>query len=109
MRTNLPVKVLRSSWFYVLVGVAVFLLVSAIMAQWTYENNSWVHFHVQELIAQVRRLTTPEPSVVPKPSVLVAAPTFAPTLTDPPPTAAPTAAAATATGQPGSTQAAQPT
>ena len=108
MRSILPVKVLRSAWLYVFIGFAVFVLVAGVMAQWSYANNSWVHFHVEELLAQVRGLVTTEPSTVPKPALVSVAPTFAPTPTNVPPTAAPAAAAA-ATSQPGTSQPAQPT
>src|SRR5690242_1804247 len=90
MRASLPLRVLRSTWLYILVALAVLLAAGGLLGRWSYDNNSWVHFHVQELIAQVHGLTTTEPSIVPTPAVLAAAPTFAPTPTHVPPTAAAT-------------------
>jgi hypothetical protein len=103
MRASLPLRVLRSTWLYLLIAFAVLLLLAGLLGRWSYDNNSWVRFHVQELIAQVRGLTTTEPSVVPTPSILAAAPTFAPTATSTTQSTS-TAEAAASTGEPGSTQ-----
>ncbi len=108
MRASLPLRFLRSVWLYILVTIAVLMLTAGVLGRWSYDNNSWVRFHVQDLIAQVHGLVTTQPSVVPTPSILAAAPTFAPTPTSVPPT--PTAtAAATTTGQPAATNTAAPT
>jgi len=111
MRAILPLRVLRSAWPYILIGFAVLLVCAGLLANWSYNNNDWVRFHVQEVMGQVRSLTYHQSDVVPTPSVLAAAPTFAPTT---PPTAAPTLAAtatsqAAASAQPGATNTAAPT
>src|SRR5512136_1653346 len=108
MRASLPVRVLRSVWLYILVAIAGLMLTVGVLGRWSYDNNDWVRFHVQEIIAQVHGLVTSQPSVVPTPSILAAAPTFAPIPTSIPPTATATTAA-TATGQAAATNTAAPT
>jgi tetratricopeptide (TPR) repeat protein len=111
MRAGLSLRVLRSPWLYLAVAVAVLLGSAALLANWSYNNNDWVRFHVQEVMAQVRGLTYTQPDVVPTPSILAAAPTFAPTPTAPA-TAASTASASAqpaATGQAAATNTAAPT
>src|SRR5262249_36157897 len=108
MRAGLPSKILRSSWLYVAVGGVVLLAVLGLMFQWAYNNNDWVRFHVDEIIAQVHSINHTQPDVVPTPSVLAAAPTFAPTPTYPP-TPAPSTATLAASPQPGVTSTPAPT
>ena len=109
MRASLPLRVLRSTWSYVFLALAILILSGGLLGRWAYDNNSWVRFHVQELVAQVRGLVVKEPSVVPPPVILAAAPTFAPTATTPPTaTSAPTAQPG-ATNLPGATSTTAPT
>jgi tetratricopeptide (TPR) repeat protein len=89
MRALLPVRVLRSAWVYLLIAFAVLVVVGGLMLRWSYDTNDWVRFHVQEALAQVHSLTYTQPNVVPTPSFVAAAPTFAPTPSPLPPTAAP--------------------
>src|SRR5258708_31021161 len=92
MRAMLPVRVLRSAWVYLLVALAVLLVMGGLLARWSYDNNDWVRYHVQELIGQVHALTYTQPDIVPTPSTLgfsvAAAPVFTSTATTAPPTPA---------------------
>jgi len=105
MRALLPLRVLRSAWVYLLVAFAVLVLVVGLLVRWSYDNNDWVRFHIQELLAQAHSLTYTQPDNVPTPSIVAAAPVFTATTAA---TSAPTLAA-TVTAQPGVTQSPQPT
>ena len=90
MRASLPLRVLRSPWLYLSIGIFALLAAGLVMADWSYNSNDWVRYHVQEVLGQVRALTYTQPDVVPTPAVRAPAPTFAP-LPTLAPTAAPTA------------------
>ncbi|MEP7359861.1 MAG: C39 family peptidase, partial [Anaerolineales bacterium] len=93
MRSKPAPWLLRSAWFYVLIGVAMLALVAIVLGSWAYDNNSWVRFHVQDAYAQVRGLVVKEPVFAPTAVNVAVAPTFAPSPTLPPtatPTASPT-------------------
>jgi len=104
MRAILPVRVLKSAWVYLLVAFAVLLVMGGLLARWSYDNNDWVRYHVQELIGQVHALTYTQPDIVPTPSILAAAPVFTNTATTVPPTLA-----ASPTAQPGASHLPQAT
>jgi tetratricopeptide (TPR) repeat protein len=107
MRAIQPVRVLRSTWLYLVVAFAVLAVSAGLIGRWSYDNNLWVRFHVQEVLAQAHDLVVKQPDVVPAPAILAAAPTFAPTPTTPPTAAA--SATSAATTQPGATSATAPT
>ncbi len=111
MRASLPLRALRSAWLYLVIAVGVLVLSAGLLGRWSYDNNSWVRFHVQEWLGQARNLVVKQPDVVPTPSNRVAAPTFAPTATasPEPATATPAAAASTAQAGPAVTSTSQAT
>jgi hypothetical protein len=109
MRASLPLRVLRSAWFYLAIAIAVLLLCAGVIGLWSYNNNDWVRFHVQELYGQALGLVVKQPDVVPAPAVVAAAPTFAPTATASPVPATATPAVTAQASGPTSTSTPAPT